>query len=69
MHSFCFLASTELIHIPNCNILYLHSNYMNSLKRVFLKKVGRGGGEGGERKKDIATNITVTKNSRNKVGV
>ena len=38
MHSFCLLASMKRILIPNCSILYLHSNDMNSLKRLFLKK-------------------------------
>ena len=28
--SFCLLTSLELVHIPNCNSLYLHSNNMNS---------------------------------------
>ena len=37
MRSFCLLASMELILIPNCSLLYLHSNDMNSLKSLFLK--------------------------------
>ena len=37
-YSFCFLASMELILIPNCSLLYLHSNNTNSLKSVFMKK-------------------------------
>ena len=28
MHSFCLLTSLELIHIPNCSLLCLHSNDM-----------------------------------------
>ena len=31
MHSFCWLTSMELILIPNCSLLYLHSNDVNSL--------------------------------------
>ena len=38
MHSFCLLTSMEPIHIANCSLLYLHSNDMNSLKSLFLKK-------------------------------
>ena len=38
MRSFCLLASMQLILIPNCSLLYLHSNGVNSLKNVFLKK-------------------------------
>ena len=38
MHSFCLLTSMELILIPNCSLLYLHSNDMNSSKSLFLKK-------------------------------
>ena len=34
----CLLTSTELILTPDCNLLHLHSNDMNSLKIVFLKK-------------------------------
>ena len=34
----CLLASMELIHTPNCSILYLHSNDTNSLKSSFLRK-------------------------------
>ena len=30
--------SMELNRIPNCSLLYLHSNDMNSLKSLFLKK-------------------------------
>ena len=44
MRSFCLLASMELILIPNCSLLYLHSNDMNSLKSSLL---GGGGGGGG----------------------
>ena len=29
----------ELILIPKCSILYLHSNYTNSLKNYSLKKI------------------------------
>ena len=39
MYSFCLLASMELILIPNCSILYLHSNNRNSSKSLFMKKV------------------------------
>ena len=47
MPSFCLLNSMELIPIPNCSLLYMHSNDMNSLKRfVFTKTV-------------IATNIVI----------
>ena len=38
MCSFCLLASMELIFTPNCSLLYLHSNDMNSLKSLLLKK-------------------------------
>ena len=38
MCSFCLLTSMELILIPNCSLFYLHSNDMNSLKSLFLKK-------------------------------
>ena len=38
IHSFCLLTSMELIPIPNCKLLYLHSNDMKSLKSLFLKK-------------------------------
>ena len=41
MCSFCLLASMELILIPNNSLLYLHSNDMNSLKSVFLKRRGK----------------------------
>ena len=37
MHSFCLLTSMELIHIPNCSLLYLHSNDMNSLRMYTWK--------------------------------
>ena len=36
MCSFYLLTSMELILIPNCSLLYLHSNDMHSL---FLKKL------------------------------
>ena len=36
--SFCLLASIEQILVPNCSLLYLHSNDMNSLKKLFLKR-------------------------------
>ena len=38
MCSFCWLASKELTRIANCSVLYLHSNDMNSLKCLLLKK-------------------------------
>ena len=38
MLNVCLLTSTELILTPDCNLLHLHSNDMNSLKIVFLKK-------------------------------
>ena len=38
MCSVCLLTSMELILIPNCSLLYLHSNNMNSLKSIFMKK-------------------------------
>ena len=44
----CLLASMEMILMPNCSLLYLHSNDMNSFKNEFLKKV-------------IAINIIVIK--------
>ena len=34
---FCYLTSIELIHIPNCNIMYVDYNVMNSFKVVILK--------------------------------
>ena len=34
MHSFCLLASMELILISNCSLLHLYSNDMNSLKVI-----------------------------------
>ena len=37
MRSFCLLASMELILGPNCSLLNLHSNDMNSLKSLSLK--------------------------------
>ena len=53
MHSFCLLTSMELTLIPDCSLLYLHSNDMNSLKSVFKKK-----------KRVIAINIIVIKKTR-----
>ena len=38
MCSFCLLTLMEPILIPNCSILYLHSNDINSLKSLHLKK-------------------------------
>ena len=38
MHSFCLLTLMELILIPNCGLLHLHSNDMNSLNSSFLEK-------------------------------
>ena len=32
MCSFCVLTSMELILVPNCSLLYMHSNYKNSLE-------------------------------------
>ena len=46
MHSFCLLASMELILIPNCSLLYLYSNDMNNFKNIFLGGGGGGGGGG-----------------------
>ena len=34
MRSFFLLASMEQILIPNCSLLYLHSNNMNSLMAI-----------------------------------
>ena len=48
MRSFCVLPSMELIFIPNCSLLHLYSNGINSLKSLFLKK---------RRKKVISINI------------
>ena len=39
MASFCLLDSMELIHIPNYILSKLHSNDMNSLKSIILKKI------------------------------
>ena len=40
MHNFFhLLTSVELILVPNCSILYLHSNNINSLKSLFEIKV------------------------------
>ena len=39
MHSFCLLTSVELILVPNCSLLHVHSNNMNSLINVFMKKI------------------------------
>ena len=39
MHRFCLLTTMELILIPNCSLLYLHSNDIKSLKIICLKKV------------------------------
>ena len=38
MRSFCLLTSMELILIPNCSLLYLHSNDMNSFEKFILEK-------------------------------
>ena len=38
MRNFCLLTSMELILTPNCSLLYLHSNDINSLKSFTLKK-------------------------------
>ena len=38
MCSICLLVSMELTLIPNCSSLYLHSNDMNNLKSLLLKK-------------------------------
>ena len=38
MCSFCLLTSMELILVPNSSLLYLHSNNMNSLTILYLKK-------------------------------
>ena len=35
--SFCYLTSIELIHIPNCNIMYVDYNFMDSFKVIILK--------------------------------
>ena len=34
----CLLTSMELILIPNCSLLYLHSNDVNHLKSFILKE-------------------------------
>ena len=39
MRNFCVLTVIERIFLPNCSILNLHSNNVNSLKSLFLKKV------------------------------
>ena len=36
MRSFCLLTSMELILTPNCSLLYLQSNDMNSLIKFIL---------------------------------
>ena len=41
MHSFCWLASMELILIPNCSLLYLHSNDIEQFEKFILKKKKR----------------------------
>ena len=38
MCSFCLLTSMEQIPIPNCSLLYLHSNDMNNLKSSASEK-------------------------------
>ena len=38
MLSFCSLTSMEPILIPNCSLLYLHSNDMNSWKKFISEK-------------------------------
>ena len=38
MRSFCLLTSMELILIPNCSLLHLHSNDTKSLRNYSLKK-------------------------------
>ena len=41
MHSFCLLASMELILSPNCSLLHLHSEDINSLNwKCFPLKKG-----------------------------
>ena len=45
----------ELIHVPNCILLYLHSNDMNSLESYF-----RG-------KDNLATNKIIFKKTMNEV--
>ena len=52
MHGLCLLTTMERILKPNCSLLCLHSNDMNSLKCVFLKK------------KVLSINIIVTKNTQ-----
>ena len=39
---FYLLTSMELIPIPNCSILYFHSNNINSLESLFFKKNEKG---------------------------
>ena len=36
MHSFCLLTSMELNFKQNYSLLYLHSNYKNSLKNLLF---------------------------------
>ena len=38
MRNVCLLSSTTVIVIPKNSLLYLHSNDMISLKKLFLKK-------------------------------
>ena len=38
MCSFCLLTSIELIHTPNHSLLYFHSNDINRLEILSLKK-------------------------------
>ena len=37
MRNFCLHTSKELILIPNCSLLYLHSNDTNSLESLVLE--------------------------------
>ena len=39
MHSICLLTSMELIPIPDCSSLYMHSNDMNSFEKFIHEKV------------------------------
>ena len=38
MCSFCLLSSMKLIVMPNCSLLCLHSNDVDHLKSLLLKK-------------------------------
>ena len=39
MCSFCLLSSMKLIRVPNCSLLYLHTNDVNSLNFFLDNKV------------------------------